>query len=363
MPTASAVNQTTTPYTRSSSSSNGRGCRWGLGRRVVASLTLLSIINPLLSQRHSSIQGQEAAGEGSSLGHRLGSSFGVAAVPVIVVERQDPAPIPATPGAPPVPPTPAPEAPIEIEVDPCMILSELREPYISWGHVKRCYEHVPFNATESNAVVSTMHTLLRDYYIFLDTVATPDLPKPFTSKPIDILQALDQISRTDYASDFRFQTDMDLLMNRLNDAHANYLAYCYRHYLFEQPFQLYAPVVDKVQTVRIMVDNSNNLLEECQVLTIDGVNALDAIQAWIDINYGYSKDAGVRLNKAISTQTFSPGTKKWTINQGQFTSRVTLPEHEFLTYEVSCPDSPLHPEGKNYTLKAPWDIYRLISWN
>ncbi|KAK3823637.1 MAG: hypothetical protein J3R72DRAFT_24875 [Linnemannia gamsii] len=363
MSSASAVNQNNTPNTRSSSSNNGRGVRrWGLGRRVVATLTLLSIINPLLPQRHSSIQGQESAGAGSSLGHRLGSSFGVAAVPVIIVERQDPAPAPTIPEAEPAPPTPVPESPTEIEVDPCMVLGELREPYIGWGHIKRCYEHVPFNATESNTVVSTMHTLLKDYYIFLDTVATPDLPKPFTSKPIDILQALDQISRTDYASDFRFQTDMDLLMQRLNDAHANYLAYCYRHYLFEQPIHLYAPVVDKVQTVRIMIDNSDNLLEDCQVQTIDGVNALDAIQAWIDINYGYSKDAGVRLNKAISAQTFNSAANKWTVNQGLFTSRVTLPEQEFLTYEVSCPDSPLHPGGKNYTLQAPWDIYRLISW-
>ncbi|KAF9910381.1 hypothetical protein EC991_006646 [Linnemannia zychae] len=363
MPSVSAVNQANTQYTRGRSS-NGHGVRrWGLQKRVVATLTLLSFINPLLSQI--STHGQEATRAESSLGHQLGLSLGVVAVPVVVVERQDPTTPnePAAPEAQPSPPAPAPEpAPTEIKVDPCMVLSELQEPYISWGHIKRCYENVPFNATESNMVVSTMYTLLKDYYIFLDSVTTPDLPKPFTSKPVDILQALDQISRTDYANDFRFQTDMDLLMNRLNDAHANYLAYCYRHYLFEQPFHLYAPVVDKVQTVRIMVDNSNNLLEDCEVLTIDGVNALDAIQAWIDINYGYSKDAGVRLNKALSTQSFTHDTKKWTLNAGQFTSRVTLPEHESITYEVFCPASVLHPEGNNYTLKAPWDIYRLVSW-
>ena len=111
------------------------------------------------------------------------------------------------------------------------------------------------------------------------------------------------------------------------------------------------------------MDRSNDLLEDCQVLTIDGVNALDAIQTWVDTNYGFSKDAGVRLNKALTSQFFDTDSKKWTYNQGQFTSRVTLPEREAITYEISCPVSVLHPEGKNATLKAPWDVYRLIAWN
>lgn len=111
------------------------------------------------------------------------------------------------------------------------------------------------------------------------------------------------------------------------------------------------------------MDGSNNLLEDCQVLTIDGVNALDAIQTWVDTNYGFSKDAGVRLNKALTSQSFDTDSKKWVNNQGQFTSRVTLPEREAITYEISCPVSALHPEGKNATLKTPWEVYRLIGWN
>ncbi|KAF9543990.1 hypothetical protein EC957_000259 [Mortierella hygrophila] len=343
-------------YTRSTSSNNN-GRRWGLGRRVLATVTLLSITNLLLVSRsssnqigHSLIQGQEV---GSSFGF---GSLGVAAVPVthparntMIVERQD---------------EPGPEVPTEVvEVDPCAVLSELHEPYISYGHVKRCYDNIPYNATEANTVVTTMSTLVRDFYIFLDSAMTENLQKPFTSHPVDILAGFDRISRTEYKNDFLFQTDVDLLMNSLNDAHANYIAHCYRNYLFLQPFELYAPVIDKVQTIRILVDGTNNLLEDCQVLTIDGVNALDAIQTWIDTHYGFSKDAGVRLNKALTSQSFNIDSKKWTYNQGQFTSRVTLPEGEAITYEISCPVSVLHPEGKNATLKAPWEIYRLLAWN
>ncbi|KAF9091942.1 hypothetical protein BGX23_004776 [Mortierella sp. AD031] len=301
-----------TSYTRSS---NGRGRRWDLGRRVVATLTLLSIINPLVSHSrigHSLIQGQA---QGSSFGLTLSLGLGVAAVPVVqpskanIVERQDPAPSPSPAPVPPVAP-PAPATPIE--VDPCTTLSELLEPYITWGHVKRCYEGVPYNATEANNVVSTMFTLFRDFYIFLDSATTRNLPKPFTSPP---------------------------------------------------PFELYAPVVDKVQSIRILTDSSGNFLEDCQVLTIDGVNALDAIQAWVDINYGFSKDAGVRLNKALTSHTFNSETKKWTVNAGQFNSRVTLPERAEVVYEIQCPVSQAFPQVRNHTMKAPWEVYRLVSWN
>ncbi|KAF9108344.1 hypothetical protein BGX29_001621 [Mortierella sp. GBA35] len=208
-----------------------------------------------------------------------------------------------------------------------------------------------------------MFTLFRDFYIFLDSATTRNLPKPFTSPPVDILQELDLISRKDYTGDFEFHTDVDHLVNRLNDAHANYLANCYRHYLFLQPFELYAPVVDKVQSIRILTDSSGNFLEDCQVLTIDGVNALDAIQAWVDINYGFSKDAGVRLNKALTSHTFNSETKKWTVNAGQFNSRVTLPERAEVVYEIQCPVSQAFPQVRNHTMKAPWEVYRLVSWN
>lgn len=133
----------------------------------------------------------------------------------MIAERQDePAPEQGETGAPPTE---------IVEIDPCSVLSELREPYITYGHVKRCYEHIPYNATEANTVVSTMTSLARDFYIFLDSVMTENLQKPFTSPPVDILAGFDRISRTDYKNDFRFQTDVDLLMNSLNDAHANYL--------------------------------------------------------------------------------------------------------------------------------------------
>ncbi|KAF9968516.1 hypothetical protein BGZ70_003077 [Mortierella alpina] len=243
--------------------------------------------------------------------------------------------------------------------DPCKTLGTLTEPAITWTHVQQCYESIPYSASEANEVLSTMHMLFKEFYIFLDTATLEDQPKPFSNPPLDILKGLDLISQRDYGSDFQFQTDVDLLVTRLNDAHANYLAYCYRHYLFVQPFELYAPVVNNAQSVRILADESGNGLEDCEVLTIDGVDAMKAIQDWADTHVGFSKDAGVRLNKALTQLTFNAASKQWTFTPGLFTTRATLPERQTMVYKVKCPTL----EGASEeTVTADWNVFRLMSW-
>ncbi|KAG0301365.1 hypothetical protein BGZ98_008418 [Dissophora globulifera] len=251
----------------------------------------------------------------------------------------------------------------QAEEDPCTILGQLEEPDISWSHVWRCYESIPYNSTEANIVFSTLYTLYRDYYIFLDTATLEDQPKPFTNPPVDILKGLDLLSRRQYRGDFEFQTAVDALVSQLNDAHANYLTFCYRHYLFVQPFDLYAPVVDNQQTIRILQDNTHSDREDCEVLTIDGINALDAIQNYIDINSAISKDAGVRLNSALTANIYDRSSKQWKFNPGLFTTRAILPERQTMSYHIRCPTSEAHPQGRDEHVSFDWEVYRLISWN
>ncbi|KAK3806840.1 MAG: hypothetical protein J3Q66DRAFT_117312 [Benniella sp.] len=247
--------------------------------------------------------------------------------------------------------------------DPCAVLAKLDEPNITYSHVKRCYENIPYNETEANIVLSTMHTLFRDYFIFLDMSTTPNLPKPFTSPPVDILRGLDRISKQEYHGDFRFHTDLDILVSSLNDAHANYIPFCYRHYLYVQPFELYAPVVNGKQTVRILQDKGTSDFEECEVLTIDGIDALEAIQNYIDVHSAVSKDRGVRLNKALSQLTYDTAEKAYSLNPGLFTSRTKLPERESVNYHILCPPSETHPLERDRYINADWQVYRLVSWN
>ncbi|GJJ75856.1 hypothetical protein EMPS_08214 [Entomortierella parvispora] len=245
--------------------------------------------------------------------------------------------------------------------DDCTVLGNLEEPDIYWQDVQRCYQSVPYKAADADAILSTLYAYYRDYYIFIDSAMLENQAKPFTNPPVDVLKELDEISRKRYKGDFEFQSDVELLVNRLNDAHANYMPSCYRHYLFQQPLDLYAPVVNGVQSIRIMNDRTERGLEDCEIQKINDKDALEAIQQWADLHSGYSKDAGVRLNKALSQTTFNTVDKSWVVDMGQFLSRVTLPESAELVYQIHC-TGPDYPQPRHEVLKVPWEVYRLMSW-
>ncbi|KAF9434684.1 hypothetical protein BGZ76_007611 [Entomortierella beljakovae] len=249
-----------------------------------------------------------------------------------------------------------------VEEDPCKTLGRLLEPEITYSAVRKCYENIPYNMTEANSVLSTLYTFFKDYYIFLDAAMLDNHPKPFTTAPVDMLNSLDILSRKSFKGDFEFHTSVETLVGSLNDAHANYLPSCYKHYLYIQPFDLYAPVIDGAQTIRILRDNSGNNLDGCEIVTIDGVKALDAIQEYSDKFSGFSKDAGVRLNKALSSNYFDAKTKQWGIESGIYTTRANLPESPTLSYHINCPVTSLDPKGYNDTVDVNWSVFRLVSW-
>ncbi|KAF9370299.1 hypothetical protein CPB97_002871 [Podila verticillata] len=80
------------------------------------------------------------------------------------------------------------------------------------------------------------------------------------------------------------------------------LAQCYSSSIFLQPLQLYAPVINGSQSIRIFHDGTNSGWEDCEVQRINGKIARDVIQTWADKNTGFSKDTGVRFNHAMVLQ-------------------------------------------------------------
>ncbi|KAG0251989.1 hypothetical protein DFQ27_008337 [Actinomortierella ambigua] len=292
--------------------------------------------------------------------------------------------------------------------DPCTALSKALEPQITYDLVRTCFENIPYNATEANSILTTLYTFYKDFYIFVDSAQQPQQKKPFTNPPVDILAELRLLGQRTYANDFEFHRQVDLVVNKLNDAHANYMPECYQHYLYIQPFDLYAPVIDGVQTIKILNDNHSLVghpYQDCTVLTIDGEDALLHIQKWIDAHFGFSKDAGVRLNKALSQLIFNTQKMDWVYYSGQFTTRTALPEREKVVFKVRCDmkagggggkaaPNLIHKRGDGRlaqevedeqekqqkqqeedeeeeeeeeeegveTLSIPWSIYRLVSW-
>ncbi|KAF9205477.1 hypothetical protein BGZ49_003966 [Haplosporangium sp. Z 27] len=243
--------------------------------------------------------------------------------------------------------------------DPCSTLAALNVTAITIDHVSSCYKSIEFNPTIAKDTLDTLYTIYNDFYVFRDSALTPKLPLPFVSPPVDILAGLEEIYKKRYSIDYDFHLDINLLINRLNDAHCTYSPNCYNSYIFQQPIGLYAPVENGVQTFRVLLDGTNQGLEDCQVLEIDATSPAIYLQAWADKYTGYSKDAGVRLNKALPSRMYFPQTQTWDWDTGLFASSSYLPDSSFVTYNLQCgPQGP--GNGKPFDVQGKWVVGPIV---
>ncbi|KAG0242589.1 hypothetical protein B0O80DRAFT_497239 [Mortierella sp. GBAus27b] len=220
--------------------------------------------------------------------------------------------------------------------DPCAVLSHLQPNATTVQHVSDCYKSIPFNPSEAKTTLDALHTLYNDFFIFRDAALTPDLALPFTSPPVDVVAGIERIQKTKYSTDFDFHADLTWLAKSLNDAHVTYFPTCYNAFQFQQPLLLYAPVIDGRQSIRIYKDLKGKIQEDCEVLEINGENAVSYLQAWADKNTGLSKDAGVRLNNVLVSQNYFSKTKTWGPIAGAFSERTGLPDAEYIDYRIQC---------------------------
>ncbi|KAF9979629.1 hypothetical protein BGZ75_009411 [Mortierella antarctica] len=218
-------------------------------------------------------------------------------------------------------------------------------------HVSDCYKSIGFNSLHATTTLDSLYSLYNNFFIFRDAALTPDLALPFTSKPVDVLAELEKIRQTEYTSDFDFHSDLTALAHSLNDKHVSYAPYCYNSILFQQPLSLYAPVVNGQQSIRVFSDSTGHNVTECDVLEINGQDASSYIQTWADKNTGFSKDAGVRFNHALVSQSYSSTTKTWFELPGAFAQRSSLPDANYLDYKIQCDNS-----SGGMSLRANWNI-------
>ncbi|KAF9387178.1 hypothetical protein BGX21_000640, partial [Mortierella sp. AD011] len=244
--------------------------------------------------------------------------------------------------------------PVPLSQDPCAIIARASQ-NLTVQHVSDCYKSIEYNAVEAKATLASLYTLYNDFWIFRDSAMTPNQALPFTNPPVNIISGLTKINQTAYTRDFDFHSDLTYLIKSLNDAHCTYMPNCYNSYLFKQPIGLYAPVVNGVQSVRVLMDFSGKKLQGCEVISIDGTDAFTHIQAWADRNAGFSKDAGVRFNYALVSSVYIPLTQTWDYEYGAFALRTTLPESNFITYDLRC-GAKEPGNGKIYSYQAPWTV-------
>ncbi|KAF9377782.1 hypothetical protein CPB97_009947 [Podila verticillata] len=220
--------------------------------------------------------------------------------------------------------------------DSCATLGRLDVQNVTYADVSDCYNSIEYNPTLAKVTLTSLRTLYTDFFVFRDTALTPNLALPFTSAPVDVLARLTEIENKAYTTDFAFHNDLLDLANSLNDAHVNYYTACYSGYVFQVAYDLYAPVVNGKQSVRVFKDLSESGHEDCEVVTINGQDAHAYIQYWADKDAGLSKDAGVRFNYALSGQEYSPEHHAWSDRIGGFSLRATLPADPSLDFQLNC---------------------------
>ncbi|KAG9062370.1 hypothetical protein KI688_005285 [Linnemannia hyalina] len=188
-------------------------------------------------------------------------------------------------------------APTPLRLDPCGILGAKQFiPFtVTYEDVADCYEAIPYNNANAATTLSTIYTMFNEFYVFRNAALTPDLPAPFSIN-------------------------------------------CYSKFYFVQALSFYAPLINGVQQVRVYSDRSERSqnYSDCCVLTIEGIDALTYIKTWADEEVNFSRDAGVRLNHALSTQTYDPKTKTFIESISPFSVRTNLPDTESLQYEIQC---------------------------
>ncbi|KAG0246491.1 hypothetical protein B0O80DRAFT_84754 [Mortierella sp. GBAus27b] len=228
-------------------------------------------------------------------------------------------------------------------VDPCTILNKATTASnVTYQQVANCYKSIPFDTKQAKDTIDSLTTFYNDDFVFRDVATTPNLPSPFTLKPVDTMAELKRIGRTRYSRDWDFHNDLALLSQSYQDAHSIYAPQCYTSYFFIQPLTLYAPVVNGRQTIRVFEDETKSGLEGCEVLKINGRNARSEIQAFADKHTGFSKDAGVRFNYALSNKMYWTWAKIWLDAPGMFSLRRFLPDTPFIQYTLKCQDEKTH---------------------
>ncbi|KAF9913095.1 hypothetical protein EC991_003554 [Linnemannia zychae] len=224
--------------------------------------------------------------------------------------------------------------------DPCATLAKEGEDasgHLTYNSVRDCYRAQTYKADIAAKTVTSVENLIGNIYVFLDQ-AKQTSKAPFKTPKVDLMAGLKKIKDTKWKSDYDFNMALTYLTFSANDGHLAYRNDCYSVATFTQPISLYAPVNKGVQTVRVFYADSTQKnvpknLVDCEVTTIDGKPALQAIQEFTDRTSAISKDPGVRLNDALASTAWY---KEWQVSPGGFSRRWEVPEKASMDYTFKC---------------------------
>ncbi|KAG0329741.1 hypothetical protein BGZ99_000476 [Dissophora globulifera] len=155
-----------------------------------------------------------------------------------------------------------------------------------------------------------------------------------------------------------FHDGLSRILSKARDGHLSYDADCFRAFRFQHGFFMNHVVrgnttVLKVHSVTPYFQAVNDVEEDilnCDVVSIAGRDAAEYIQDWADQRVSMSKDANVRFNAALVTPQYRAGTIDFFI-PGKFSERYMLPEESSLMFSFHCPG---HPPTDLLTVDVKW---------
>ncbi|KAG0310680.1 hypothetical protein BGZ99_000213 [Dissophora globulifera] len=233
----------------------------------------------------------------------------------------------------------------EGSIDYCMLAaraSKQSHGVVPYRLAKGCYEMFPFSAQIRDDTVQNVRANLESFYVFYDIAKSPPHMENSDLAPLDLSASLNLIGNTSFSNDYRFHNKLGSLIAQLRDPHTTYKSMCYQQFVFIQPMSTYGVYEDgrqqvKVATVLNTFDSRlTNALVDCEVTHIDGKPAFDVITEYVK-SKAYSKDRGVRINKAFSylghDKTGSPY-DRYTL--GTFAQRTAIPSNSTIEYKIDC---------------------------
>ncbi|CAG8462197.1 10176_t:CDS:2 [Acaulospora colombiana] len=201
------------------------------------------------------------------------------------------------------------------------------------------------------ATIETLRGFLSSFYAFFDEAK--EEPKPgFTFRPVDLSVELDRLLEKRYESEFEFYTDVNSIINALSDAHTQLISYCYESFTFFQRLSMYSIIRDGKQIIKVFDDTVDPSNVDCEVVSIDGLPALDVITKFALDYVGLTKDLGVRFNTALTSLSLGGGVLQASEFSELFTRRVQLPSAPQISYTLNCGGNYLKHFNRSWTVEA-----------
>ncbi|KAI9226946.1 MAG: hypothetical protein DHS80DRAFT_24717 [Piptocephalis tieghemiana] len=240
--------------------------------------------------------------------------------------------------------------------DPCttMLATMSSNGFLSPSDVRPCYEQFAFDESLANETVAAVRSILENEYIFLEALANP--PKDSGLTPMDILAEVKRARSMSHPTDMSFQEEISKALVKANDGHLSYDPMCYRTVSFFQPLFMTMVAGENneaivvIYTVDTSAEDAYSKYIGSTVVTIDGVDAKEALTTYANEYVGTCKDPETRLARTLSSTYFDGS--KFVYNRGAFSKRNILPENDAVTYGI------LNPETKKITeVKIKWNGY------